>query len=173
MPERSSCSNGEPFTIAGLWENWKDPENGDGIRTFTLIMTVASKLVARARPTLAQRAATGQHHRMRPLLLCALLITFVLWTAAVFAQPANEVLQGCRDFLSRQSTRDFLRQGVCLGTVQGLAHAQSLACVPKGISNEQMIRVVLAFAETVPHRLQENFTSLASDALTQIWPCRR
>jgi putative SOS response-associated peptidase YedK len=28
---------GEPFTLGGLWENWKDPESGDWVRTFTII----------------------------------------------------------------------------------------------------------------------------------------
>jgi putative SOS response-associated peptidase YedK len=36
----------EPFTLAGLWENWKDPESGEWIRTFTIITTEANELVA-------------------------------------------------------------------------------------------------------------------------------
>jgi putative SOS response-associated peptidase YedK len=35
-----------PFGIGGLWENWKDPTSGDWIRTFAIITTDASKLVA-------------------------------------------------------------------------------------------------------------------------------
>ena len=36
----------EPFTLAGLWENWKDPESGEWIRTFTIITTTANELVS-------------------------------------------------------------------------------------------------------------------------------
>src|SRR3954471_7938563 len=38
-------ASGEPFTLAGLWENWKDPPSGEWIRTFTIITTEANDLV--------------------------------------------------------------------------------------------------------------------------------
>ncbi len=37
----------EPFTLAGLWENWKDPDSGEWVRTFTIITTEANDLVAK------------------------------------------------------------------------------------------------------------------------------
>ncbi len=36
----------KPFTLAGLWENWKDPATGEWVRTFTIITTEANELVA-------------------------------------------------------------------------------------------------------------------------------
>jgi putative SOS response-associated peptidase YedK len=35
-----------PFTLAGLWENWKDPESREWIRTFTIITITANELVS-------------------------------------------------------------------------------------------------------------------------------
>ena len=35
-----------PFVIGGLWENWKDPTSGEGMRTFAIITTDANELVA-------------------------------------------------------------------------------------------------------------------------------
>ena len=35
-----------PFTLAGLWENWKNPETGEWERTFTIVTTDANELVA-------------------------------------------------------------------------------------------------------------------------------
>jgi putative SOS response-associated peptidase YedK len=35
----------QPFALAGLWENWKDPDSGDWLRTFT-ILTRPNELVA-------------------------------------------------------------------------------------------------------------------------------
>jgi putative SOS response-associated peptidase YedK len=35
-----------PFGLAGLWENWKDPETGEWVRTFAVITTAVNELVA-------------------------------------------------------------------------------------------------------------------------------
>jgi putative SOS response-associated peptidase YedK len=53
-PNRSCRSlfamkDGRPFTFAGLWENWKDPESGEWLRTCTII-TGPNELVAQIHP---------------------------------------------------------------------------------------------------------------------------
>ena len=35
-----------PFAIAGLLENWRQPQSGEWIRTFTIITVPANELVA-------------------------------------------------------------------------------------------------------------------------------
>jgi putative SOS response-associated peptidase YedK len=42
--------DGRPFTFAGLWENWKDPESGEWLRTCTIITDELNELV-RADPS--------------------------------------------------------------------------------------------------------------------------
>ena len=51
-----SLASGEPFALAGLWENWADKESGDALQTTTLITTVANDFM------------TPLHHRM-PVIL--------------------------------------------------------------------------------------------------------
>lgn len=51
-----SLANGEPFALAGLWENWNDKESGDSIQTTTLITTAANEFMV------------PLHHRM-PVIL--------------------------------------------------------------------------------------------------------
>jgi putative SOS response-associated peptidase YedK len=51
-----SLASGEPFALAGLWENWKDKESGDSLQTTTLITTAANDFM------------TPLHHRM-PVIL--------------------------------------------------------------------------------------------------------
>ncbi|MBC7907534.1 MAG: SOS response-associated peptidase [Rhodospirillaceae bacterium] len=46
QPYAIQMADGRPFAIAGLWENWKDPE-GHWLRTCTIITTAANELVAR------------------------------------------------------------------------------------------------------------------------------
>jgi putative SOS response-associated peptidase YedK len=38
--------DGRPFTFAGLWENWKDPESGEWLRTCTIITGEPYELIA-------------------------------------------------------------------------------------------------------------------------------
>ena len=45
-PYLIGMANGEPFTLAALWENWKDPETSAWVRTFTILTTEANELVA-------------------------------------------------------------------------------------------------------------------------------
>jgi putative SOS response-associated peptidase YedK len=41
-----SRRDGDPFGIAGIWENWKDPATRQWIRTFAIITVPADDLVA-------------------------------------------------------------------------------------------------------------------------------
>ena len=47
-----------PFMLAGLWENWKDPQSGEWVRTFTIITTDANDLVAKLHDRNAGRDRT-------------------------------------------------------------------------------------------------------------------
>jgi putative SOS response-associated peptidase YedK len=51
-----SLASGEPFALAGLWENWTDKESGESLQTTTLITTTANDFM------------TPLHHRM-PVIL--------------------------------------------------------------------------------------------------------
>jgi putative SOS response-associated peptidase YedK len=46
-PYMIAMADGQPFTLAGLWENWKDPDSSEWVRTFTIITTDANELVAK------------------------------------------------------------------------------------------------------------------------------
>ena len=55
-PYYISLASGEPFALAGLWENWNDKQTGDALQTATLITTDANEFM------------TPLHHRM-PVIL--------------------------------------------------------------------------------------------------------
>lgn len=46
QPFLIAMKSGAPFTLAGLWENWKEPATGEWIRTFTIVTTDANELLA-------------------------------------------------------------------------------------------------------------------------------
>jgi len=45
-----AMKDGRPFTFAGLWEGWKDPESGEWLRTCTIITGEPNEFV-RADPS--------------------------------------------------------------------------------------------------------------------------
>ena len=68
-----SLASGEPFALAGLWEDWQDKKSGEPLQTTTLITTAANEFMQ------------PLHHRM-PVVL----------------QPemADDWLEGTNDFLA-------------------------------------------------------------------------
>jgi putative SOS response-associated peptidase YedK len=46
QPFAVAMKDRSPFGIAGLWENWRHPQSGEWIRTFTIITVPANELVA-------------------------------------------------------------------------------------------------------------------------------
>lgn len=45
-PVRVSLKSGEPYSMAGLWEQWIDPQSREVLRSFTIITTSANELLA-------------------------------------------------------------------------------------------------------------------------------
>ena len=71
-PYYISLASGEPFALAGLWEDWTDKESGESLQTTTLITTDANDFMA------------PLHHRMPVILEAA---------------TATDWLAGSRDLL--------------------------------------------------------------------------
>ena len=67
-----SLASGEPFALAGLWENWTDKQSGESLQTTTLVTTDANAFMA------------PLHHRM-PVIL--------------EAETATDWLAGSQDLL--------------------------------------------------------------------------
>ena len=54
-----SLASGEPFALAGLWENWNDKQSGEFLQTTTLITTAANEFMQ------------ALHHRMPVIMQAA------------------------------------------------------------------------------------------------------
>ena len=46
QPFAIAMKSGEPFALAAIWENWKQPETGEWLRTFAVVTCPANDLVA-------------------------------------------------------------------------------------------------------------------------------
>jgi putative SOS response-associated peptidase YedK len=78
IPHFISLASGEPFALAGLWENWKDRESGETMQTTALLTLAANEFMQ------------PLHHRM-PVILRA--------------DTADDWLSGTTNFLENAAER--------------------------------------------------------------------
>ena len=87
---------------------------------------------------------------------------------------ADYIVPGCRDFIGIGIGNIHLR-GYCVDLVIGVArdaYAPRI-CLPREVTDEQIVRVVVQYIDSQPARLQEDFVLLTTEALRKIWPCKR
>jgi len=103
-------------------------------------------------------------------------------SAVVFADATN-LLPKCKAYVevgSDRSARDpveALRTDICVGEISGLVRVGRLlprhinSCKPPGVTRDQATRVVVAYIEAHPQRMNDDFTELALEAMHDAWPC--
>jgi hypothetical protein len=98
---------------------------------------------------------------------------------------ANFLLPGCRENLQPNPNNTdrvvIWKRGLCSGIMTGLAldagvskkmFNQAVFCPPQKATNEQFIRVVVAYIDKHPEMMHQPFESLALFALMEAWPCQ-
>ncbi len=114
----------------------------------------------------------------------ALIVVMIFSCGVAVAEPpqtsADYIMPGCRDAASlitfsdaRESQEDVSRMSFCMGVVVGLSFIGLPygICVPAGTTSQQATRVVVQYIDGQPARMQEDFNSLAVEALRATWPC--
>jgi putative SOS response-associated peptidase YedK len=61
QPYAIAMKDRSPFSIGGLWENWKGPTSGEWIRTFAIITTDANEMVAEIHDRMPLIIAPGDY----------------------------------------------------------------------------------------------------------------
>src|SRR5262245_65157616 len=87
---------------------------------------------------------------------------------------ANYVIPGCRDFI-RAGTGSSHVRGYCVDLVIGFARNAYVPriCLPREVTDKQIVRIVVRYIDSQPARLHEDFVLLAKEALRETWPCPR
>jgi hypothetical protein len=105
----------------------------------------------------------------------ALLLASVMPTRAqVDEHSANYWLPFCQaalDIRGSYSPASVSVQARCLRTIAGLLYDNRNICVPHEALSGQAIRLVVAYIQARPERMQEDFMDLANEALLEGWPC--
>jgi hypothetical protein len=112
------------------------------------------------------------------LLNCRLAVAEPDQTSASYWMPA------CRDAASSNFYSDnsgepetvhVFKMGFCAGVINGVIYMKKFigVCQPDGISAQETTRVVVAYIDKRPERMNENFKVLAVEALQAAWPCAR
>ena len=106
--------------------------------------------------------------------IAILYVVFFLIPCVAIAEDdidsGKYVLQGCRSFISA-GRDDYLAQGICMGAVKAIIQTHQRLCRPKVLTTDQAIRVIIAYIDSRPARLHENFYGLAIEAMENAWPC--
>ena len=124
-----------------------------------------------------------------------LVITFVLVTLCQGQAQDNRgsakyMLPFCQTWLKVAAERDLevrgsilkteqpirlTTAGMCAGLVVGVAETLrvlEVVCPPEHVSDEPLVRMVIAEIEKHPEQLGEDFIVLASEVIMNSWPCR-
>ena len=124
-----------------------------------------------------------------------LVITFVLVTlcqgqAQENRGSANYMLPFCQTWLKIAAERDLevrgsilkteqpirlTTAGMCAGLVVGVAETLrvvEVVCPPEHVSDEPLVRMIIAEIEKHPEQLGEDFIVLSSEVIMNSWPCK-
>jgi Rap1a immunity proteins len=115
-------------------------------------------------------------------ILLALLVLSA--SAAPFAaqdvdtQSGNFMFESCRIALHSRENREYnedkieaWRDGVCEGTINGIAFSSPYLCPAKEVTKGQELRVVVKYLGDHPEKLHLSGLQLIHDALQQAFPC--
>jgi hypothetical protein len=118
--------------------------------------------------------ATGPTAMKHLIAIALLLASLMPVRAQEDEQSANYWLPFCQaalDIRGSYSPASVSVQARCLRAIADLLYANRNICVPHDALSGQAIRLVVAYIQARPERMQEDFMDLANEALLEGWPC--
>ena len=108
------------------------------------------------------------------IAIALLLVSLMPARAQVDEHSANYWLPYCQavlDIRGFYSPASVLVQARCLQRIADLLYSNLNICVPHDALSGEAIRLVIAYIQARPERMQEDFMDLANEALQHAWPC--
>ena len=113
-------------------------------------------------------------------MLRVLLALALLWSANAWAgedlESANHLLPKCK-LLLKEKIYENTESGICIGIMltlkatSGFYEGKLKSCVPDDATIEQIIRVVVKYADGHPEQTHLPLIPMALVALQGAWPC--
>jgi hypothetical protein len=114
---------------------------------------------------------------MKAIFGAAALAAALITTPAA-AESVNFYLPSCKDFASGKTENRFL-QGVCVGLLEGIATfanklpaESSRSCPPDNVNAAELTNAVIRWLDQHKERWDQDFRTLALEALHDSWPCK-
>ena len=112
-------------------------------------------------------------------IIAVMLLSCGVAVAGSNQPSASYFMPGCRDaaslitFSVRESEEEVGRMNFCAGVVVGLGFMGELhgICLPPDTTSQQATSIVVQYIDAQPARADEDFRSLAIEALRANWPC--
>ncbi|EKT4466791.1 hypothetical protein QEL93_002193 [Pseudomonas putida] len=102
-------------------------------------------------------------------------------TANAAEQDGNELLSNCKQFISDDRGFNAFQAGECTGLIRGVSNtvyfysevlkSDDKFCVPDGVKNGQLARIVVKYLEDNPKILNDPDIALIWKALMDAYPC--
>ena len=98
-----------------------------------------------------------------------LVVLVLLSTTSSAMADGNDDLAGCKAATGPDAA-------FCMGIVEGLMWSLpgwGVVCLPKGVTTEQGLKVLVKYMDDHPEELHEKTAELAARAFVKAWPCSR
>ena len=115
---------------------------------------------------------------MKTLLLMALFLAgTAVWAQTPYDLSDGRDLQALCEASTKDASLNALAHTFCLGYIRGVAEQAGLiksskACVPRGVSDEDMKKLISRFLQDNPKYLRQKASTVISTAMQSAFHCK-
>lgn len=121
---------------------------------------------------------------MKAGIAAAVALVGALVSGSAMAVDGNELLSWCKGAISEKKTKSYgFDTGYCLGVIGTVGDLITSInhdlgpnlqiCIPAGVKNGQIARILVKYLEQNPEKLHNNATTLTIMATQRAYPCEK
>ncbi len=101
---------------------------------------------------------------------------YMLPLCKTWLKVADKDVETMKNIFRTDAVGRLISAGMCAGVVSGILETMrmfELSCPPEGVTNDQLVRMVVTEIERQPEKMHEDFIVPASAVMMVSWPCRK